>query len=513
MATRRENQPAGDPAPPVQSAATPADWAPRAVEAALDAVITIDSLGRVLQFNRAAERMFGYRREHVVGRELADMIIPRDLRAEHWAGLLRLTAGESPRILDRRVELRAMRRGGEEFPVELTVTQTSDSPPAWTGYVRDLTNLRAAEHRGSRAAHRFAAAEDLTQMGSWELELGTNRVAWSDGMYRIHGFDPHVFEPGIESYLEHVHIDDRERTAEVVSSVVEDPDGVPEQGVTLEYRVLRPDGAVREIRARGRIEADERGRPARCVGVAQDITEQRLTERELHAHYAVEQAFREWESFDEGVSALLRRLGTALEFELGSLWTWNAEAGTLSCRSFWSAPGIDADDFERVTRSVTFRPGHGVHGRAFETGEPVLTENLSTDPRLPRRAAAARLGLRAGLAFPAVGDDGPLAVLSYYSFHKHEPSQRLLRTLTGIGRELGRFLERRRADLAPRRISKRELDVLRLASEGNTGPQIAEQLVLSPATVKTHFEHIYGKLGVSDRAGAVAHAMRIGLIR
>ena len=88
-----------------------------------------------------------------------------------------------------------------------------------------------------------------------------------------------------------------------------------------------------------------------------------------------------------------------------------------------------------------------------------------------------------------------------------------MRTLTGIGRELGRFLERRRADLVPRRISKRELDVLRLAAEGNTGPRIAEQLVLSPATVKTHFENIYDKLGVSDRAGAVAHAMRIGLIR
>ena len=506
MTTTRGKRPAGDPAPP-------ADWAPRVVEAALEAVITIDSLGRILQFNRAAERMFGYRRAYVAGRQLADMIIPPDLRADHWAGLLRLTAGAKPRILDRRVELRAMRRGGEEFPIELTVTQTSDSPPAWTGFVRDLTNLRAAEHRGTQAAHLFAGAEELAVMGSWELDLRTNRAVWSDGLYRIHGLDPHVFEPGIEHFLEHVHTDDRERTAGVLASVVENPDGVPAEGITLEYRVLRPDGAVREMRTRGRIEADERGRPARWVAVAQDITEQRRTERELRAHYAVEQSFREWESFDEGVTALLRRLGTALEFELGSLWAWNADAETLSCRAFWSAPGIEADDFERVTRAVTFRPGHGVPGRAFETGAPVLTENLSFDSRFPRRAAAATLGLRVGLAFPVVGDEGPLAVLSYYSFSRHEPSQRLARTLTGIGRELGRFLERRRADMAPRRISKRELDVLRLASDGNTGPQIAAQLLLSPATVKTHFENIYGKLGVSDRAGAVAHAMRIGLIR
>jgi two-component system, NarL family, nitrate/nitrite response regulator NarL len=63
-----------------------------------------------------------------------------------------------------------------------------------------------------------------------------------------------------------------------------------------------------------------------------------------------------------------------------------------------------------------------------------------------------------------------------------------------------------------RRLCKRELDVLRLAADGHSGPRIAEQLVVSTATVKTHFEHIYEKLGVGDRAAAVAHALRSGLI-
>ena len=74
------------------------------------------------------------------------------------------------------------------------------------------------------------------------------------------------------------------------------------------------------------------------------------------------------------------------------------------------------------------------------------------------------------------------------------------------------FLRRRHADLSARRLSKRELDVLRLAADGHSGPRIAEQLVVSTATVKTHFEHIYEKLGVGDRAAAVAHAFRSGLI-
>jgi ATP/maltotriose-dependent transcriptional regulator MalT len=116
------------------------------------------------------------------------------------------------------------------------------------------------------------------------------------------------------------------------------------------------------------------------------------------------------------------------------------------------------------------------------------------------------------VAFPALGESGPLAVLAFYARDRRPHRESLVRTLDGIGRELGRFLERRRADLGSGRLSKRELEVLKLAAEGNTGPRIAEQLVVGPATVKTHFEHIYEKLGVSDRAAAVAQALRIGLI-
>lgn len=61
-------------------------------------------------------------------------------------------------------------------------------------------------------------------------------------------------------------------------------------------------------------------------------------------------------------------------------------------------------------------------------------------------------------------------------------------------------------------LTPRELEVLQLAAEGQSGPLIAQQLVVSAATVRTHFEHIYAKLGVSERAGAVAKAMRLGLV-
>ena len=73
-----------------------------------------------------------------------------------------------------------------------------------------------------------------------------------------------------------------------------------------------------------------------------------------------------------------------------------------------------------------------------------------------------------------------------------------------MGHELGHFLELRRGQLERRGLTARELEILRHAADGERGPEIARRLVISPSTVKTHFENIYEKLGVSDRAAAVA---------
>ena len=86
-------------------------------------MITIDHRGRVIEFNPAAERTFGYSSEEAIGREMAELIIPPSLRARHRAGFSRLLATGQARIVDQRLELLGMRSDGSEFPVELTITR------------------------------------------------------------------------------------------------------------------------------------------------------------------------------------------------------------------------------------------------------------------------------------------------------------------------------------------------------------------------------------------------------
>jgi len=116
------------------------------LDTALDCILTIDHAGCITEFNRAAEQTFGYRRENVLGCELADLIIPPSLREAHRGGLRRLLETGAGSVLGRRIETTAMRIDGTEFPVELAVTRIEGSdPPSFTGYLRDLTERRKAE--------------------------------------------------------------------------------------------------------------------------------------------------------------------------------------------------------------------------------------------------------------------------------------------------------------------------------------------------------------------------------
>jgi PAS domain S-box-containing protein len=107
-------------------------------EAAVDAVVVMSADGLVQDWNPAAERMFGHPKDAAIGSELAELIIPHALRERHRAALARYLETGQATILDRRLELFALRADGRLMPVELTVTRIPDSePPLFAGFVRD----------------------------------------------------------------------------------------------------------------------------------------------------------------------------------------------------------------------------------------------------------------------------------------------------------------------------------------------------------------------------------------
>jgi len=211
------------------------------------------------------------------------------------------------------------------------------------------------------------------------------------------------------------------------------------------------------------------------------VTERRWAERQITAHFAVAESLVAWDTLESGGERLLAALAEAMDFVAGILWV--PRDGALVARVTWHAPSVAQPDPAN---------GEALAGRAWKRREPV--------------------SLREEVAVPAISGDEVLAVVTLTSREGIELTGPLKQSLTGIGYELGQFLERRRGQLDGRLLTPRELEVLRLGALGLSARETAERLVVSPATVRTHFENIYAKLEVSDKASAVATAMRRGLI-
>jgi PAS domain S-box-containing protein len=127
----------------------------------LDAVVAMDHTGAVIEWNPAAERTFGWTPWEAAGRDMGELIVPPALRDRHRAGLARYLGGGEPVVLDRRIEITAMRRDGSEFPCELTITRIQQpGDPVFVGFLRDITERHRAEAELHASRARIVSAAD-----------------------------------------------------------------------------------------------------------------------------------------------------------------------------------------------------------------------------------------------------------------------------------------------------------------------------------------------------------------
>ena len=241
------------------------------LDSALDCIITIDHEGRITEFNPAAERTFGHRREDVLGTILGDLIVPPALRERHRRGMARYLETGQGVVIGKHVEMTALRADGTEFPVELAITRIpGDGPPSFTGYLRDITERKQAEERLRRSESFLAEGQRLSLTGSFSWHLATDAITWSDQVYRIFEFDPAV-PVTLERIRTRVHPDDLGLFADVI-------DRARSSGADFEYeqRLLMPDGSVKYLHvvahAAGGLE---------FIGAVQDVTERRRAQEEL----------------------------------------------------------------------------------------------------------------------------------------------------------------------------------------------------------------------------------------
>jgi PAS domain S-box-containing protein len=244
------------------------------LDSALDCIVTIDHEGRITEFNPAAERTFGYRRDDVVGKHLADVIIPSSVREKHCRGLARYLATGEERMLGRRVEVTAMRADGSEFPVELAITRIpSEGPPSFTGYLRDITERKRSEEELRRSEAFLAEGQRLSSTGTFSWRVTTEEIIWSEAVYRIFEFNPGM-RVTLELIGSRVHPDDMPLMYDMIERAQGGKD------FEYEHRLQMPDRSVKYLRLIGHATRDQSGR-LEYIGAVQDVTQRRLSEEAL----------------------------------------------------------------------------------------------------------------------------------------------------------------------------------------------------------------------------------------
>jgi PAS domain S-box-containing protein len=367
--------------------------------------------------------------------------------------------------------------------------------------VQELTSWDATLGDDGEALRRkvlLERAEQLARIGSWQWDCVSGELRWSDNLFRLMGFRPGQITPTTEYVVQQTHPDDRDRVARYVEQL-KDAGELP----ALEYRFLWPDGTVRHLRSTVAPLDEAVGWPPMIIGAVQDVTDQCRADREIAAHLAVAETLTsDWHSLEQCGMHLLRGLALALGCVAGALWVPCRDV--LVASVFWRGDSGELSEFEAQTRATCFPKGCDVPGRAWAQRRPVSIVSPGDDPSFARRASAARDRLGGVIALPAVEGEKVLAVIELHSSEAINLTERLLRTLTGIGHEIGQFLAARRSDLSPPLITARESEVLALLSKGATNAEIAQQLVLAQSTVSSHVKHILRKLGARNRTEAVA---------
>jgi PAS domain S-box-containing protein len=151
----------------------------------LDCIVGMDHRGEVIEFNAAAERLFGYTREEALGRDLAELIMPEEMREKHHMGLRRYLETGEGRIIDQRIELPALHKDGTVIPVEVTVTRIAGTePPVFTGFLRDTSERADAE----RVRQHMAEVVRGTQDAVLSKDLEGIVTSWNPAAERLYGY-------------------------------------------------------------------------------------------------------------------------------------------------------------------------------------------------------------------------------------------------------------------------------------------------------------------------------------
>ncbi len=305
-------------------------------ENASDLITLLDPQGKRVYLNPAYGRLFGDHKA-LMDTDAFQVIHPedRDRMREVFKNTVRNGTAW-------RTELRFLLPGGEARHIESrgsAVRNPNGDVALVVVVARDVTERQRTEEALRARDLQLQEAQEIANLGSWEWDVREDSVKWSNELFRIFGIAHDQFQPTLEGFLALVHPEDREQVAAGVKAVLN-----ADTEYESPFRIIRPDGAVRMLYARGQLVRDESDQPLRLLGVCQDITERIWAEEQVRT---TQERFR---TMVENV----RDYAIFMLDQEGYVTSWNVGAQRIK--------GYDADEIFGRHYSCFFLPEHASRG-------------------------------------------------------------------------------------------------------------------------------------------------------
>lgn len=444
----------------------------------------IDLAGNYTFFNNALCASLGYERDEMTGmnyRQYADAATAKKLFA-HFNEIFTTGQPLSQAVYE------VIRKDGTRRVHETSgslIRNHAGEPVGFRGVLRDVTERQQIENNLRRSEANLSAAQRITQLGSWEVELSdlrrinNNRVHWSDEVYRIFGYEPGAVRVSINRYFDSIHADDRRYCRRAFVEAVTD-----RKNLNIEFRVCLPTGGERILHGLAEAVYDaQTDQPRKLIGTVQDITERKRAEHALEE--ANQRAIHEYERLIDRVAQLAESLGTARDLRTIYRALYAFAVISAPCTGFFISlydarrnvrlPGFAVSDGEEIEISdlPPMEMSGSPNSRAISTGaivveddfqaamtdKPVVNIGIEKHPDLPQSCLVAPMSVMGRIV-------GAVEVQSNQSAaytKEHATAMRMAANLAANAIENVRLIEQEREHEERLRQSQKLESVGRLA--------------------------------------------------